>query len=94
MQMPKIFQLILSHIAAALNITVSGDRNLWFKLRAAIRKHTEAVKASGIQFRSSASIDFFNSFETHRKPILLSIATQHRIKVPEKSTINGLHTGK
>jgi hypothetical protein len=56
----------LSHVAAALNLSVAGDRNRWFKLRSAIQKHTEAVTSAGVHIRSSASIaDFFNSFETH-----------------------------
>ncbi|KAJ7797444.1 hypothetical protein B0H14DRAFT_3157472 [Mycena olivaceomarginata] len=56
----------LSHVAAALNISVSGDRNLRFKLRAEIRKHAETVACAGPEIRSSASIaDFFNSFESH-----------------------------
>ncbi|KAJ6450885.1 hypothetical protein C8R45DRAFT_1083799 [Mycena sanguinolenta] len=69
----------LSHIGAALNLSVAGDRNLRFKLRSAIRKHAEAVTSAGVPIRSSASIaDFFNSFETHRKLVLLSIAALHR----------------
>jgi hypothetical protein len=33
----------LLHIAAALNISVSGVRNIHFKLRAAIRQHAETI---------------------------------------------------
>ncbi|KAJ7868829.1 hypothetical protein B0H14DRAFT_2572254 [Mycena olivaceomarginata] len=83
----------LSHVAAALNLSMAGDRNRRFKLRSAIRKHTEAVTSAGVHIRSSASIAyFFNSFETHRKPVLLSIAGLHRIEVPEKSTIESLRS--
>ncbi|KAJ7822190.1 hypothetical protein B0H14DRAFT_2598709 [Mycena olivaceomarginata] len=81
----------LSHVAAALNLSVARDRNLRFKLCSAIRKHTEAVTSADVDIRSSASIaDFFDSSETHRKPILLSIAALHRIEVPEKLTIESL----
>jgi hypothetical protein len=36
----------LSHLAAALNISVSGVRTLRFKLRAAIRKHADTISAA------------------------------------------------
>ncbi|KAJ7836888.1 hypothetical protein B0H14DRAFT_3141615 [Mycena olivaceomarginata] len=81
----------LSHLAAALNISVSGVRMLRFKLRAAIRKHADTISAANARVSTSASIaDFFNSFESHRKPILLSIAALHRIQVPDKSTVESL----
>jgi hypothetical protein len=81
----------LSHLAAALNIYVSGVRTLRFKLRAAIRKHADTINAANSRISTSASIaDFFNSFESHRKPILLSIAALHRIQVPDKSTVESL----
>jgi hypothetical protein len=77
----------LLHIAAALNISVSGDRNLRFKVRSAIGKHAEALNSANIDIRSSASIaDFFKSFESHRRPILLSIAALHCIQVPVTAT--------
>ncbi|KAJ7924534.1 hypothetical protein B0H13DRAFT_2578761 [Mycena leptocephala] len=83
----------LSHVAAALNISVPGDRNLRFKLRVALRKHAENVSSAGAHVRSSTSIaDFFNSFESHRRPVLLSIAALHRIHVLEKATIDSLRT--
>jgi hypothetical protein len=76
----------LLHVAAALNISV-------FKIRLAIRKHAEAVSSADTEFRSSASVtDFFSSFESHRRPILLSIAALHRIQVPERATVNSLRT--
>jgi hypothetical protein len=83
----------LSHVAAALNISVPGDRNLRFKLRVALRKYAENVSSAGTHVRSSTSIaDFFNSFESHRRPVLLSIAALHRIQVSEKATIYCLRT--
>jgi hypothetical protein len=42
----------LSHIAAALNITVSGTRNVRFKLRAAIRSH---MKGKVTRYRVTTS---------------------------------------
>jgi hypothetical protein len=81
----------LSHVAAALNISVSGVRNIRFKLRAAIRNHANTVSTATASIRSSASIaDFFNSFESHRKPVLLSIAALHRIHLPERTTVESL----
>ncbi|KAJ6612472.1 hypothetical protein B0H10DRAFT_1952274 [Mycena sp. CBHHK59/15] len=83
----------LSHVAAALNISVSGDRNLRYKLHAVLRRHAETVSSAGPDIRSSASIaDFFHSFESHRKPVLLAIAALHRIQVSEKATIESLRT--
>jgi hypothetical protein len=50
----------LLHVAAALNVSVSSDRNSRFKICLAIRKHAEAVRSTDTEFRSSASItDFF-----------------------------------
>jgi hypothetical protein len=65
----------LSHVAAALNISISGKRNLRFKLRASIRKIlTTLSDASEVDSLPSASVaDFFNSFESHHRPVLLSI---------------------
>jgi hypothetical protein len=83
----------LSHIAAALNITVSGTHNVRFKLRAAIRSHTKTINAAEEGFRSSASMaDFFSSFESHQKPVLLSIAALHRIDISERVTVDSLRT--
>ncbi|KAJ7323606.1 hypothetical protein DFH08DRAFT_817642 [Mycena albidolilacea] len=68
-----------------MNISVSGNRNLRFKLRAAIRKKLLQVNSAEGDNRSSVSVaDFFNSFESHRKPALLSIAALHRIQLPKK----------
>lgn len=48
-----------------------------------------SISDAGAEFRSSASMaDFSNSFESHKKPVLLSIATLHRIQVPERVTID------
>jgi hypothetical protein len=81
------------HVAAALNISVSGDRNLHFKIRLAIRKHAEAVSSADTEFRSSASMtDFFSSFKSHRRPVLLSISALHWIQVPERATVDSLRT--
>lgn len=83
----------LSHIAAALYISISGKRNLRFKLRAAIRKILNAVSSSDVDELSSTSVaDFFNSFESHRRPVLLSIAALHRIDVPPRANIEKLRT--
>jgi hypothetical protein len=46
----------LVHISSALNISVSGTRNVWFKLRLAIRKHTQTIVHTGSEICSSASI--------------------------------------
>ncbi|KAJ7439569.1 hypothetical protein B0H11DRAFT_2205761 [Mycena galericulata] len=83
----------LSHVAAALNISVPGVRNLRFKLRAALKKHVDTISTASTELRSSASVaDFFNSFESHRRPILLSIAALHRIQVPDKSSVDWLRS--
>jgi hypothetical protein len=76
-----------------LHISVSGARNVRFKLRAAVRSHTNIVAAEDVSSCSSASIaDFFNSFESHRKSTLVSMAALHCIQVPEKTTIESLRT--
>lgn len=81
------------HVAAAMNITASGTRNLRFKLRAAIRQHLLTVTAADSDNRSSASVaDFFNSFESHRKSVLVSIAAFHRIQLPNKATSEQIKT--
>lgn len=82
-----------SHVAAALNVTTTGSRNIRFKVKAAIRRHLLTVQSATIDSRSSASVaDFFNSFEAHRRPILLSIAALHRVQLPEKVTVDCIQT--
>ncbi|KAJ7804620.1 hypothetical protein B0H14DRAFT_2612131 [Mycena olivaceomarginata] len=77
----------LLHVAAVLNISVFGDRNLRFKVRSVIGKHAQSVGTADTNAYSSTSItDFFNSFETHRKPDLLSIAALHHIQIPQSPT--------
>jgi hypothetical protein len=81
----------LSHLAAALNISVPGVRNLRFKLRAALKIHSANIASTSPGISSSASVaDFFNLFESHRKPVLLSIAALHRIQVSDKPSIDSL----
>ncbi|KAJ7478440.1 hypothetical protein FB451DRAFT_1172772 [Mycena latifolia] len=81
----KISTEHLCHIAAALDITPSGSRNLRFKLRAAMRNHVQSLQYTSVESRSLASVgDFFNSFEAHLKPVLLSIAALHRVQLPAK----------
>ncbi|KAJ7611290.1 hypothetical protein FB45DRAFT_875488 [Roridomyces roridus] len=77
----------LLHVAAALDITISGTRNLRFKLRGEIRKHQDTIRNSGSEFQSSASMaDFFDSFDSHTKPVLLSIAALHQIPLRDLIT--------
>ncbi|KAJ7240189.1 hypothetical protein C8J57DRAFT_1245408 [Mycena rebaudengoi] len=79
------------HVAAAMNITTSGTRNLRFKLRAAIRKHLVSITSADSDNCSSTSVtDFLNSFESHRKPVLLAIAAFHRIQLPPKPTVESI----
>ncbi|KAJ6543192.1 hypothetical protein DFH09DRAFT_1088894 [Mycena vulgaris] len=81
------------HVAAAMNITTSGTRNICFKLRAAIREHLMKISQEESDNRSSASVaDFFNSFESYRKPVLVAIAAFHRIELPEKATVEHTRT--
>jgi hypothetical protein len=83
----------LSHVAAALNISVPGVRNLRFKLRTALKKHADTIASASTELRSAASVaDFFNSFESHRRPILLSITALHRIQVPDKCSVDSLRS--
>ncbi|KAJ7339032.1 hypothetical protein DFH08DRAFT_938813 [Mycena albidolilacea] len=83
----------LSHIATALKITVSGTRNDRFKLRAAIRSHTKTINTVEEGFCSSVSMaEFFSSFESHQKPVPLSIAALHRIDISERVTVGSLRT--
>ena len=79
----------LSHVAAALNISVPGARNLRFKLRAALKGHVNTINSSETHAHSSASVaDFFNSFESHRRPVLLAIAALHQIPVEDKPSVD------
>ncbi|KAK7055900.1 hypothetical protein R3P38DRAFT_2849495 [Favolaschia claudopus] len=70
-----------------MNISVSGTRNLRFKLRAAIRTQLNSFSAAEPESlcTSSSVADFFGSFESHRKPALIAIAAFHRIILPAKS---------
>jgi hypothetical protein len=66
-----------------MNISVSGSRNLRFKLRAAIRKKLLDVNSAAMDNRSAVSVaDFFDSFESHCKPVLIAIVAFHRIQLP------------
>ncbi|KAJ7258656.1 hypothetical protein C8J57DRAFT_1644624 [Mycena rebaudengoi] len=79
----------LCHVADALNVTTTGQRNHRFKLKAAIRKHLLTVESATVESRSSASVaGLFNSLEAHRRPTLLSIAALHRIPLAEKATVD------
>jgi hypothetical protein len=83
----------LLHVAAALNLTISGSRNLRFKIRALLRNILNSIASSETHNHSSASVaDFFNSFESHRRPVLVSIAALHRIEVPTNATIEMIRT--
>jgi hypothetical protein len=83
----------LLHVAAALNLTISGSRNLHFKIRALLRNILNSIASSETHNHSSASVaDFFNSFESHRRPVLVSIAALHRIEVPTNATIEMICT--
>ena len=90
----KISTEHLCHVAAALNFAISrSTRNLRFKIKAAIRKHLLTVESAPIESRSSASVaDFFDSFESHRRPILKSIAALHRVELPEKPAVDQIRT--
>jgi hypothetical protein len=81
----------LLHVAAALNLTVSGSRNLRFKIRALIRNTLNSITSS-VNYSSASVADFFNSFESHRRPVLVSIAALHRIDVPTDATIKVIRT--
>jgi hypothetical protein len=81
----------LLHVAAALNLTVSGSRNLRFKIRALIRNTLNSITSS-VNYSSASVADFFNSFESHRRPVLVSIAALHRIDVPTDATIEVIRT--
>jgi hypothetical protein len=77
------------HVAAAKNITVSGSRNLQFKLRAVIRSSLAMFHLADSGQSSCVSVaDFFNSFESHCKSVLIAIAVLHRIQLPSKPTVH------
>jgi hypothetical protein len=80
-------------VAAALNLTVSGSHklNLRFKIRALIRNTLNSITSS-VNHSSASVADFFNSFESHRRPVLMSIAALHRIDVPTNTTIEVIRT--
>ncbi|KAJ7818577.1 hypothetical protein B0H14DRAFT_2601155 [Mycena olivaceomarginata] len=81
----------LLRVAAVLNISVSGDRNLRLKVRSVIGKHAQSVSTADTNAYSSTSIaDFFKSFETHHKPVLLSIAALHHIQIPQSATVDSI----
>lgn len=65
-----------------------------FILRASIRKIlTTLSNSSDVDSLPSASVaDFFNSFESHRRPVLLSIAALHRITVQPGTNIEKMRT--
>lgn len=90
----KISTEHLCHVAAALNIsTLKSSHNLRFKIKAAICKHLLTIESATIESRSFASVaDFFDSFEAHQRPVLLSIAALHRVELPEKPTTNHIYT--
>jgi hypothetical protein len=83
----------LTHMAAALNIHVSSVRNLGFRLCGELRKYSENLGSVDIKHQSSATVaELFHSFEKLRRPALISIAALHRIQIPDKATIEFLHT--
>ncbi|KAJ7207628.1 hypothetical protein GGX14DRAFT_396446 [Mycena pura] len=75
----------LSHVAAALNIPVPGVRTMRFKLRAAIGRYADSISSdkANVTNPSVSVAEFFNSFESHRRPILMSIAALHRIEMAD-----------
>ncbi|KAJ7204982.1 hypothetical protein GGX14DRAFT_397918 [Mycena pura] len=78
----------LCHVAAALNIRLSGSRNLRFKLKAELRKYLQSCQSTSVESRSSVSVaGFFSSFETHLRPALVSIAALHRVELPSKCNV-------
>jgi hypothetical protein len=84
----------LSHIASALQINISGSarlrsRNLRFRLHASLRKVLDNIASGPPRSRSSASVaDFFNSFESHSRLVLVSIAALQRVPLAPRATIN------
>lgn len=81
----------LCHVAVALDIRPSGPRNLRFKFRAELRKYLQTCQSTSVESRSSASVaQFFASFETHWRPVLVSIAALHRIELGSKCHSEGI----
>jgi hypothetical protein len=77
------------HVAAAMNITVSGFCNFQFKLHAVIRSSLAMIHSADSGQRSCVSVaDFFNSFESHCKSVLIAIAAFHCIQLPSKPTVD------
>jgi hypothetical protein len=74
----KITAEPLCHVAAAIDDTPSGRRNLRFKLSAAMHSHLQTCEFTSVESRSSVSVaEFIKSFEAHRRPVLLFIAALH-----------------
>jgi hypothetical protein len=89
----KLIRLSLAHIAAALNIHVSGMQNLCFRLCGEQRKYSENLCSVDINHWSSATAaEFFHCFEKLQRPALISIAALHCIQIPNKATIEFLRT--
>ncbi|KAJ7211594.1 hypothetical protein GGX14DRAFT_393914 [Mycena pura] len=56
----------LSHIGAALNLSISGKRSLRFKFRSALQEHLKSLVNDDPELDTSSSVaDFFDSFENH-----------------------------
>jgi hypothetical protein len=84
----KISTEHLCPVAAALNIIPSGSHNLRFEVRASLRKCLQSCQSTSVGNCSFTPVaEFFSSFETHLRPVLLSIAALHRIEVPSKSGV-------
>ncbi|KAJ7821753.1 hypothetical protein B0H14DRAFT_2598999 [Mycena olivaceomarginata] len=82
-----------AHIAAALNIHVSGVQSLPFRLCGELRKYSENLCSVDINHWSSATVaELFHSFEKLQRPALISIAALQRIQIPNKATIEFLRT--
>src|ERR1700742_2021963 len=46
----------LGHVAAALNIRVSGAHHLRFKLRGALRKYFDTLPSTNVKYHSSVTV--------------------------------------
>jgi hypothetical protein len=84
------YKLMSTESLSHLNISVPGVRNLRFKLRAALKTHSANIASTTPDISSASVADFCNSFESHRRPVLLSIAALYRIEVSDKSSIESL----
>ncbi|KAJ7192087.1 hypothetical protein GGX14DRAFT_406632 [Mycena pura] len=83
----KISTELLSHIGAALNLSISGKRSLRFKFRSALQEHLKSLVNDDPEIDTcSAVADFFDSFENHRKPTLLAMAALHQIDVADHTS--------